>query len=73
MIRHWKILTPHLIQTGKLSISILIVLGVAPLLFTQVIYDPTVCGKYTIWYVGIYFYLYFACRLYSLLLVLLCK
>ncbi|WP_044414863.1 hypothetical protein [Halarcobacter anaerophilus] len=42
---HWKILTPHLIQTGKLSISILIVLGVAPLLFTQVIYDPN-------WYVA---------------------
>jgi hypothetical protein len=40
----WKQLTPHLIQTGKLSISILIVLGVAPLLFTQVIYDPN-------WYV----------------------
>ncbi len=37
---NWKILTPHLIQTGKISISILIVLGVAPLLFTQVIYDP---------------------------------
>lgn len=40
----WKILTPHLIQTGKFSISVLIVLGVAPLLFTQVIYDPN-------WYV----------------------
>ncbi|WP_024955720.1 hypothetical protein [Sulfurospirillum arcachonense] len=42
---HWKKLTPHLIQTGKISISILIVLGVAPLLFTQVIYDPN-------WYVA---------------------
>ncbi|QKF82007.1 hypothetical protein [Halarcobacter ebronensis] len=42
---YWKILTPHLIQTGKISISILIVLGVAPLLFTQVIYDPN-------WYVA---------------------
>ncbi|AFL67907.1 hypothetical protein [Sulfurospirillum barnesii] len=42
--KHWSILTPHLIQTGKISISILIVLGVAPLLFTQVIYDPN-------WYV----------------------
>lgn len=41
---NWRILTPHLIQTGKLSVSILIVLGVAPLLFTQVIYDPN-------WYV----------------------
>lgn len=40
----WKILTPHLIQTGKVSVSLLIVLGVAPLLFTQVIYDPN-------WYV----------------------
>ncbi|MCK9257083.1 MAG: hypothetical protein M0P02_03315 [Sulfurospirillaceae bacterium] len=42
--RNWRILTPHLIQTGKISVSILIVLGVAPLLFTQVIYDPN-------WYV----------------------
>jgi hypothetical protein len=42
---HWKLLTPHLIQTGKISISILIVLGVAPLLFTQAIYDPN-------WYVA---------------------
>ena len=41
---YWSILTPHLIQTGKISVSILIVLGVAPLLFTQVIYDPN-------WYV----------------------
>lgn len=41
---NWKILTPHLIQTGKFSVSLLIVLGVAPLLFTQVIYDPN-------WYV----------------------
>jgi len=38
--QRWKILTPHLIQTGKISVSLLIVLGVAPLLFTQVIYDP---------------------------------
>lgn len=36
----WKFLTPHLLQTGKVSVSLLIVLGVAPLLFTQVIYDP---------------------------------
>ncbi|MDD5406343.1 MAG: hypothetical protein PHE73_05310 [Sulfurovaceae bacterium] len=36
---NWKILTPHLIQVGKISVSLLIVLGVAPLLFTQVIYD----------------------------------
>lgn len=37
---NWKILTNHLLQTGKISVSLLIVLGVAPLLFTQVIYDP---------------------------------
>lgn len=42
--KNWELLTPHLIQTGKISVSILIVLGVAPLLFTQVIYDPN-------WYV----------------------
>lgn len=38
--KNWATLTPHLIQTGKISVSLLIVLGVAPLLFTQVIYDP---------------------------------
>lgn len=43
--KNWKILTPSLIQTGKVSVSLLIVLGVAPLLFTQVIYDPN-------WYVA---------------------
>jgi len=37
---NWRILTSHLLQTGKISVSLLIVLGVAPLLFTQVIYDP---------------------------------
>ena len=42
---YWAMLTPHLIQTGKISVSVLIVLGVAPLLFTQVIYDPN-------WYVA---------------------
>ncbi|MBD3796169.1 MAG: hypothetical protein IE887_00205 [Campylobacterales bacterium] len=42
---NWKVLTPHLLQTGKISVSLLIVLGVAPLLFTQVIYDPN-------WYVA---------------------
>lgn len=41
---NWKILTAHMVQTGKVSVSLLIVLGVAPLLFTQVIYDPN-------WYV----------------------
>ncbi len=45
MDENWKILTPHLIQTGKLSVSLLILLGIAPLLFTQVIYDPN-------WYVA---------------------
>jgi len=40
----WKLLTGHMIQTGKVSISLTILLGIAPLLFTQVIYDPN-------WYV----------------------
>ena len=40
----WKLLTAHMIQTGKISISLAILLGIAPLLFTQVIYDPN-------WYV----------------------
>jgi len=41
---NWKLLTGHMIQTGKISISLAILLGIAPLLFTQVIYDPN-------WYV----------------------
>jgi len=41
---NWKLLTGHMIQTGKVSISLTILLGIAPLLFTQVIYDPN-------WYV----------------------
>lgn len=36
---NWKIFNPHLIMTGKISVSMLILLGIAPLLFTQVIYD----------------------------------
>jgi len=36
---HWKKLTKHLLMVGKISVSILIVLGVAPLLFSQTIYD----------------------------------
>lgn len=35
----WKPLTSHLLMTGKVSVSVLIVLGVAPLLFSQTIYD----------------------------------
>ena len=35
----WKRLTSHLLMTGKISVSVLIVLGVAPLLFSQTIYD----------------------------------
>lgn len=41
---NWKLLESHMIQVSKISVSMLIVLGVAPLLFTQVIYDPN-------WYV----------------------
>ena len=41
---NWKKLGAHMTQVAKISVSILIVLGVAPLLFTQVIYDAN-------WYV----------------------
>lgn len=41
---HWKLLGSHMTQVAKISVSLLIVLGVAPLLFTQVIYDAN-------WYV----------------------
>jgi len=36
---NWKLFNSHLIMTGKFSVSMLILLGIAPLLFTQVIYD----------------------------------
>lgn len=42
---HWERLSIALTKVAKVSISLLIVLGVAPLLFTQVIYDPQ-------WYVS---------------------
>lgn len=41
---NWKKLGEHMTQVAKISVSLLIVLGVAPLLFTQVIYDAN-------WYV----------------------
>lgn len=42
---HWQRLSLALTQVAKVGVSLLIVLGVAPLLFTQVIYDPQ-------WYVS---------------------
>ncbi|WP_319558292.1 hypothetical protein [Thiomicrorhabdus sp.] len=38
--RHWNQLSQGMTKAAKVSVSMLIVLGVAPLLFTQVIYDP---------------------------------
>lgn len=37
---HWERLSMAMTKTAKVGVSLLIVLGVAPLLFTQVIYDP---------------------------------
>ncbi len=37
---HWERLSLAATQVAKVGVSLLIVLGVAPLLFTQVIYDP---------------------------------
>jgi hypothetical protein len=42
---HWEALSIALTKVAKVGVSLLIVLGVAPLLFTQVIYDPQ-------WYVS---------------------
>lgn len=42
---HWKRLSEAMLDTAKVAVSIAIVLGVAPLLFVQVIYDP-------FWYVS---------------------
>lgn len=39
-VHHWQRLTLALMMIAKVGVSLLIVLGVAPLLFTQVIYDP---------------------------------
>ena len=51
---YWESLSIALTKVAKISISLLIVLGVAPLLFTQVIYDPqwyfsnVISGQWTI-------------------------
>jgi hypothetical protein len=37
---HWHALSVAMTKAAKVGVSLLIVLGVAPLLFTQVIYDP---------------------------------
>lgn len=37
---YWEMLSIAMTKVAKVSVSLLIVLGVAPLLFTQVIYDP---------------------------------
>jgi len=37
---YWERLSMAMTKVAKISVSLLIVLGVAPLLFTQVIYDP---------------------------------
>ena len=37
---YWERLSMALTKVAKVGVSLLIVLGVAPLLFTQVIYDP---------------------------------
>ena len=42
---NWARLRRHALETSKIAVSIAIVLGVAPLLFLQVIYDP-------FWYVS---------------------
>lgn len=37
---HWRRLADAMVSTAKIAVSVAIVLGVAPLLFVQVIYDP---------------------------------
>ena len=37
---HWRRLASAMVNTAKVAISVAIVVGVAPLLFVQVIYDP---------------------------------
>ncbi|MFO7593058.1 MAG: hypothetical protein R6X15_03300 [Pseudomonadota bacterium] len=38
--RHWRRLALAMVDIAKIAVSVAIVLGVAPLLFVQVIYDP---------------------------------
>ena len=37
---HWRLLSEAMTKVAKVGVSLLVVLGVAPLLFTQTIYDP---------------------------------
>lgn len=37
---HWRRLAAAMLSTAKIAVSVAIVLGVAPLLFVQVVYDP---------------------------------
>lgn len=37
---HWRRLAAAMLSTSKIAVSVAIVLGVAPLLFVQVVYDP---------------------------------
>ena len=37
---HWRRLAVAMLTTSKIAVSVAIVLGVAPLLFVQVVYDP---------------------------------
>ena len=37
---HWRRLAAAMLTTAKIAVSVAIVLGVAPLLFVQVVYDP---------------------------------
>jgi len=36
----WRRLAAHMLTTAKIAVSVAIVIGVAPLLFVQVVYDP---------------------------------
>jgi hypothetical protein len=61
---NWKKLGAHMTQVAKISVSILIVLGVAPLLFTQVIYDAnwyvtnTISGLWVVAFIYIMIFAY---------------
>lgn len=37
---HWRRLAATMLNTAKIAVSVAIVIGVAPLLFVQVVYDP---------------------------------
>jgi hypothetical protein len=63
---HWRRLAAAMLATAKIAVSVAIVLGVAPLLFVQVIYDPfwytanVLSARWVVGFIGILIVAYLA-------------